>query len=54
MKKTSKFFMAPYIIWILLFVLAPVLLIVYQSFFNIHDEWTLVNYQTYFNSPNMT
>ena len=54
MKKTSKFFMAPYLLWVLLFVLAPVVLIVYQSFFNIHDELTLANYQSYFHSPNMT
>lgn len=54
MKKTSKFFMAPYLLWVLLFVLAPVILIVYQSFFNIQDELTLANYQSYFHSPNMT
>ncbi len=54
MKKTSKFFMAPYMLWVFLFVLAPVVLIVYQSFFNIHDEMTLANYQSYFHSPNMT
>ena len=54
MKKTSKFFMAPYLLWIGLFVLAPVVLIVYQSFFNIQDELTLDNYLSYFHSPNMT
>ena len=46
--------MAPYLLWIGLFVLAPVVLIVYQSFFNIQDELTLDNYLSYFHSPNMT
>lgn len=54
MKKTSKLFAIPYALWVFLFVLAPVALIVFKSFFDIHDNFTLANYQTYFNSPNNT
>ena len=34
-KTTSNLFVAPYILWVLLFVLAPVAMIVWQSFLNI-------------------
>ncbi|MGS4786582.1 ABC transporter permease [Streptococcus sp. P25B114] len=54
MKKTSKLFAIPYALWVFLFVLAPVALIVFKSFFDIHGNFTLANYQTYFNSPNNT
>lgn len=54
MKKTSKLFVLPYVFWIFLFVLAPVAMIVYKSFFDIDGNFTFSNYQTYFNSPNMT
>ncbi|MCW6100294.1 ABC transporter permease [Lactiplantibacillus plantarum] len=40
----------PYMLWIILFVIAPVLLLIYQSFFNINGQFTLGNYQTYFSS----
>lgn len=54
MKKTSKLFAIPYALWVFLFVLAPLALIIFQSFFDIHGHFTLANYQTYFHSPNMT
>ena len=53
-KTTSNLFVAPYILWILLFVLAPVAMIVWQSFFNIEGHFTLENYKTYFASQNLT
>ena len=53
-KTTSDLFVAPYILWILLFVLAPVAMIVWQSFFNIEGHFTLENYKTYFASQNLT
>lgn len=40
----------PYILWIGLFVIAPVILLIYQSFFDINGHFTLSNYQTYFSS----
>lgn len=41
MKKTSRLFVLPYALWIALFVLAPVAMIVYKSFFDIDGNLTL-------------
>ena len=38
----------PYWLWIGLFVIAPIILIVYYSFFDIEGHFSLVNYQTFF------
>lgn len=46
MKKTSKLYSVPYFLWILLFVLAPVALLIYKSFFDIQGHFTLANYRT--------
>lgn len=43
-------YMSLYSIWLLFFVIAPVALIVYQSFFNLDHQLTLANYQTYLGS----
>lgn len=50
MKKTASFFSVPYILWLLLFVLAPVAMIIWQSFFDIQGQASLINYQTFFGS----
>ncbi|MGT2808889.1 ABC transporter permease [Streptococcus iniae] len=50
MKKTSKLYSVPYFLWILLFVLAPVALLIYKSFFDIQGHFTLANYRTFFSS----
>lgn len=50
MKNRSSFFSVPYILWVLLFVIAPVILLFYQSFFDIHGQVTLANYKTFFSS----
>lgn len=44
-------FIVPYALWIILFVVAPLALIFYQSFFDISSHFTLVNYQDYLTSP---
>ena len=44
MKTMTKFFAAPYFLWLLLFVLAPLALIVYRSFFNLEGQVSLANY----------
>lgn len=49
-KKITTAFYVPYFLWLLLFVIAPMLLIVYQSFFNINHQFTLANYAIYFQS----
>lgn len=50
MKKTASLFSIPYVLWIFLFVLAPVAMIIWQSFFDIQGHASLVNYQTFFSS----
>lgn len=44
-------FIVPYALWIILFVVAPLTLIFYQSFFDINSHFTLANYQDYLTSP---
>ena len=53
-KTTSNLFIVPYFLWIVLFVLAPVAMIIWNSFFNIEGGFTLENYRTYFASQNLT
>ena len=47
MTKMRRLYSIPYVIWLLLFVIAPVLLIIYQSFFDMNGNFTFANYQTY-------
>jgi spermidine/putrescine transport system permease protein len=48
--KTSirNVYLLPYVVWIGIFVVAPILLIVYYSFFDIEGKWTLSNYKMFF------
>lgn len=51
MKKTSNLaFSVPYLLWIGLFVMAPVALLLWKSFFDIEGNFTLANYSTFFSS----
>ena len=50
MTKVRRIYAVPYMLWLFLFVLAPVLLIVYQSFFDMDGQFTLANYRVYFTS----
>lgn len=52
MQKMRSFFAVPYSLWLLLFVLAPMSLIVGYSFIGSNGQLTLVNYQTFFGSSN--
>lgn len=57
MYKERKLLSVPYYLWILLFVIAPVFLLLYQSVQGLDGNFTLSNIQTYFTSPvylNMT
>ena len=47
MTKMRRWYSVPYFFWLVLFVIAPVLLIVYQSFFDMNGNFTFSNYQTY-------
>ncbi len=48
MTKVKKFYSIPYFLWLMLFVIAPVVLIIYKSFFNMDGDFTLANYKEYF------
>ncbi|MFC0234052.1 ABC transporter permease [Vagococcus entomophilus] len=50
MTNTKRIYSIPYILWLLLFVVTPVLLIIYQSFFGMNGQFTLENYHAYFTS----
>ncbi|MGC6769866.1 ABC transporter permease [Enterococcus sp. LJL128] len=50
MKAVRRIYSIPYTLWLLLFVIAPVLMIIYQSFFDMNGQFSLENYQTYFTS----
>lgn len=49
-KTTPTTMMFPYVLWLTLFVLAPLLLLIYQSLLNIDGQFTLANIVTYFTS----
>lgn len=49
-KKGSLLSLIPYYIWILLFVIAPILLVAYYSLLDLNGHFTLVNYKNFFTS----
>lgn len=53
-KTTSNLFILPYFLWIFLFVLAPVVMIIFQSFFNVEGQFSLENYKEFFTLQNLT
>ncbi|MDN4608961.1 ABC transporter permease [Sporosarcina highlanderae] len=48
--RLRSIYSVPYAAWILLFVLAPIALIVYYSFFDLTGNFTLSNYRNFFTS----
>ncbi|MDQ0268360.1 ABC transporter permease [Cytobacillus purgationiresistens] len=46
--KSRNYYLIPYVLWIALFVVAPILLVLYYSFFNIEGHFTLENYKKFF------
>lgn len=49
-KSTNPFYLIPYYLWIVLFVIAPIALVLYFSFFDIAGNLTLDNYKNFFSS----
>lgn len=49
-KFMRNLYMVPYAVWIVLFVIAPILLILYYSFFDIHGNFSFINYERFFTS----
>ncbi|KGR80510.1 ABC transporter permease [Ureibacillus manganicus] len=52
--KAAKGPLFPYIIWIALFVIAPILLVVYYSLLDLNGNFTLANYANFFSSAYLT
>ena len=52
--RTRNIYLIPYVLWILLFVVAPIVLIVYYSFFDIEGHFTFGNYRHFFTKVYMT
>ncbi|EIJ78246.1 binding-protein-dependent transport systems inner membrane component [Bacillus methanolicus PB1] len=49
MRNTSRnFYLIPYVLWIILFVVTPLFLVLYYSFFDIEGHFTLDNYKKFF------
>lgn len=49
-RKRTLSYSVPYGLWLILFVIAPVVLLVIQSFGNLQGHFTFANYATYFSS----
>ncbi len=49
-KQRKAILYVPYLLWLLLFVVAPMALIFYYSFFNVEHQFTLANYAKFFTS----
>ncbi|WP_187695456.1 ABC transporter permease [Oceanobacillus piezotolerans] len=47
-KLTRNLYMVPYAVWILLFVIAPILLVIYYSFIDIQGNFSFANYEKFF------
>lgn len=47
-KFIRNLYVVPYVIWIILFVIAPIILVLYYSFFDIHGSFSFVNYKRFF------
>ncbi|WP_062353848.1 ABC transporter permease [Bacillus kwashiorkori] len=46
--RSRNLYLIPYVLWIALFVVTPILLVVYYSFFDIEGNFTFSNYQKFF------
>ncbi|WP_124058747.1 ABC transporter permease [Vaginisenegalia massiliensis] len=51
-QKKNNLYAIPYYLWIVLFVVTPLALVLYKSFFDIHGHFTFANYVTFFSSRN--
>ncbi|TQR20156.1 ABC transporter permease [Psychrobacillus vulpis] len=53
-KNTKTLYLIPYFTWIVLFVIAPIGLITYYSFFDLSGNFTFDNYRNFFSSVYLT
>ncbi|MCE4956913.1 ABC transporter permease [Macrococcoides caseolyticum] len=48
MDKAKKYFLIPYLIWVVIFIIMPLIMIFYTSFTNQQGHFTLENYKDFF------
>lgn len=48
MSRAKKYFLIPYLIWIVLFIILPLVMIFYASFKDVDNHFTLENYRHFF------
>ena len=53
-KNTKSLYLIPYFAWIVLFVIAPIVLVTYYSFFDLNGNFTIENYKNFFTSVYLT
>ncbi|WHX41060.1 ABC transporter permease [Mesobacillus sp. AQ2] len=51
---TRSWYTLPYTLWIVFFVIAPIVLVVYYSFLDINGDFSFVNYQKFFTPVYLT
>ena len=49
MRNLNKFLIIPYLLWMIIFIIIPVLLLVYFSFIDINGHFSFTNYHKFFN-----
>ncbi|PTI39528.1 spermidine/putrescine ABC transporter permease, partial [Staphylococcus succinus] len=45
MRKINNFLFIPYLLWMILFIIIPVILLIYFSMFDLHGHLSLENYK---------
>ncbi|WP_079504696.1 ABC transporter permease [Mesobacillus jeotgali] len=53
-KLTRSWYTLPYTLWMVFFVIAPIVLVVYYSFLDINGQFSLANYQKFFTPVYLT
>ncbi|CAM4035535.1 ABC transporter permease [Mesobacillus thioparans] len=51
---TRSWYTLPYTLWMVFFVIAPIVLVVYYSFLDINGDFSLINYQKFFTPVYLT
>lgn len=50
MRNINKWFLVPYLLWMVIFIIIPVILLVYFSFIDIHGHFSFTNYEQVFST----
>ena len=48
MRNVNKWLLVPYLLWMVIFIIIPVILLVYFSFIDIHGHFSFTNYEQVF------